>query len=88
MSGRRGNSGIEGKDFHLGIVISRQNSKTRDEGHQIARDYRYDKILRNRSIGRQGVGMWCTWINPLYYVNRKIRTIERLDQTSDRLLPL
>ena len=53
---RRGNSGVEGKDFHLGSILSRENSKIWYEGRQIARDYRYDKILRNRSIGRQGTG--------------------------------
>ena len=55
---RRGNSGVDGKDFHLGSVLSRENSKIWYGGRQVARDYRYDKILRNRSIGRQGSGMW------------------------------
>ena len=49
---------MDGKDFHLGSVISRENSKIWNEGRQMARDYRYDKILRNRSIGRQGSGVW------------------------------
>jgi hypothetical protein len=58
ISKRRGNSGVDGKDFQLGSVISRENSKIWNEGRQMARDYRYDKILRNRSIGRQGSGVW------------------------------
>ncbi|XP_028406314.1 E3 ubiquitin-protein ligase TRIM71-like [Dendronephthya gigantea] len=53
---RRGNSGVEGKDFQLGSVISRESTKIWNGGRQSARDYRYDKILRNRSIGRRGSG--------------------------------
>ena len=64
---RRGHSGVEGKDFQLGSVISRENSKIWNGGQQVPRDYRYDKIMRNRSIGRKGIGMsfsddsrcWC-----------------------------
>lgn len=49
----RGSSGVDGKDFHLGTVISKNGYHK----GRMARDYRYDKILRNRSIGRPGSGL-------------------------------
>lgn len=64
----RGKYGLEGRDYSVGSLIPGEKTKVwqrlrsaiaggiKQEAVQIERDYRYDKIIRNRSIGRQGIG--------------------------------
>ncbi|XP_046851722.1 E3 ubiquitin-protein ligase TRIM71-like isoform X2 [Xenia sp. Carnegie-2017] len=54
VGNRRKRFGVDGVDFHLSRVISRENTAV--GGNGTTRNYRYDKISRKKKFGKSGSG--------------------------------